>query len=246
MNKKILLFFVFIMIISLPVFAASINDLMIQADAAYALRENVAKAKESAKVYAQILEMDAQNYAAAWKLARAYYWIGDHSGDDKLEVYEQGEAFARKAIEIRPNGAEGHFWLGVNLGRIGETRGVLNSLFLVDPIKKEMEAILSVNPNDDSALYVLSVLYRKAPGWPVSIGDSDKSLDFALKAVKYAPQRHLNRIGLAEIYRAKGEKDKAIEQLNIAIALPLEKDRAPEGREDIKTARSLLNELTQQ
>ncbi len=224
--------------------AEEVDSLLEQADFFYGSREVIESCEKSIELYEKVLEIDPQNYEACWRIARACKWLGDkYPKEERIEILEKGERFSKKAIEINPQGVEGHFWLGVSLGRIGEERGVLNSLFLVGPIKDEMEKVLELDPEHDGAHYVLSSLYRQAPGWPLSCGDINKAEEHALLAIKYQPNDILNHIGLAEVYMSKGKNKEAKKELLTALELPFEDDRIPEGEMDKAVARELLEEV---
>ena len=242
--KKSLLLLALVLVLSSGTHAASISSLMTDADALYASRETLSSCEKSIELYEKMLSADPKNYDACWKTARSCKFLGDkYPSDSRAAILEKGEKFSRRAIEISFDKVEGHFWLGVCLGRIGEERGVLNSLFLVGPIKDEMEKCLSVDPTYAGAHHVLGVLYRKAPGWPLSSGDMDKAQEHALLAVKYLPSSTLNHLGLAEVYIARDKNKEAKEQLNIVLTLPLEPDRAPEDKDDKARAQELLKEV---
>ena len=224
-------------------FALETADFLAEANELYAGRADLSSCEESIKIYEEILAADPQNSEAAWRLSRAYFYLGNHTQGEKIPIFDKGQAAARQAIEINPNEVEAHFWLGVNMGRVGEEQGVLNSLFLVGPIKDEMEAAIKIDPDYAGAYYTLSVLYRKAPGWPLSIGDSDKALEYAKKAVELKSTHHLYYLGLAEAYLSKGKKEKATQVLEKILDMPIEKEYIPEDTEDIEKARKLLKNI---
>ncbi|MCX5750972.1 MAG: tetratricopeptide repeat protein [Candidatus Saganbacteria bacterium] len=242
LKKQVLGLLVFGILVS-AAFAENPTDLMKRADLLYDGRRELVKCQESLNLYHEILKMDPQNSEAAWKLSRGYYFLGDRISVDKISAYEKGEAAAKRAIAINPKESEAHFWLGVNMGRIGEERGVLNSLFLVQPIKDEMDVVINIDPNYAGADHVLSVLYRKAPGWPISIGDGDKALKYAEKAIALDPDRLLYRVGIAEVYIAQGKKTEAKLILEKVLDMPLEKGYIPEDESAKDTARFILKNL---
>jgi len=242
--KNLILAICFICLFVSAAFSQDNASLISQADLLYSSREVVSNAEGALNIYAQALASDPTNYEAAWKASQVCKYLGDkYPSDSKLPILESGEAYARKAIAIDPDRAEGHFWLGVSLGRIGEERGVLNSLFLVGPIKDEMEAVLKINPKHDGAHHVLAVLYRKAPGWPLSSGDINKAKEEALLSVQYGPQRTLNHLGLAEVYMSMDKNKDAKQELLMVIDMPLEPDRVPEDKDDKAQAKALLDEV---
>ena len=224
--------------------AEEIDEIMFEADTYYGSREISGSAETSVKLYEEALKIDPYYYDAYWKLARAYKWLGDHAKEgERIPLYEKGEKHAKDAIEVKEDGGEGHFYYGMLIGKIGEERGVLNSLFLVDPIKKEMENVLEIEPGQGDAHIALSVLYRKAPGWPFSCGDTKKAKKHALKAIEYNPNRIRYYLELGRAYVSMGDYENARKVLETAIDLPFESDFVPEGKKDKKDAKELLEEI---
>jgi hypothetical protein len=48
-------------------------------DTLYAQREDLSKARDAAKIWADRLAQDPRDFESAWKLARAQYWLGGHT-----------------------------------------------------------------------------------------------------------------------------------------------------------------------
>ncbi|MCX5725709.1 MAG: hypothetical protein NT030_00765 [Candidatus Saganbacteria bacterium] len=107
----------------------------------------------------------------------------------------------------------------------------------------EMETCIKIDPTYDEAHYVLGVLYRKAPGWPLSCGDIKKSKGELLLAIKYNPNRLLSHLGLAETYTNTGDYNEAREELNKVISMPFEPDRTPEDKEYKAQAAQILKDI---
>jgi hypothetical protein len=149
-----------------------------------------------------------------WRLSRLEKWVGDQAqtSDQQLAHYQKSEALAKEAITANEKCAECHFWLGVAYGKIGQTRGVLQSLFLVAPIEREMEITLSLNPQHSGAHHVLGVVYRLIPGF---IGGSlDKSISELSTAVQLNRFSTAHYVELARSYEAAGMREKEMEVLD--------------------------------
>src|SRR6516164_2372315 len=87
------------------------------ADTLYADRANLASARRAVEMWTADLARDPRDFNAAWKIARADYWIGGHApGGERRRVYEQGIDVGRKAIALQPGRPEGHFWVAANMG----------------------------------------------------------------------------------------------------------------------------------
>src|SRR5262245_57130078 len=92
-----------------------------EADALYANRTDLASARRSAELWSVAVRQDAKNFDAAWKLARADYWLGTHAPENERRTFlEAGVEAGRTAAATQPNRPEGHFWMAANMGALAE------------------------------------------------------------------------------------------------------------------------------
>ncbi len=222
--------------------AQSPGPLVEQGDALYAERADPAKAKEARAKYEAALAAGEDAYEASWRLARVCYWIGDHTAasDVKKKIFLDGVEHAKKAVELDPNRAEGHFWLGVCYGVYGEAKGVLKSLALVKPIKEAMRRVLEIDPAYDrgGADRVLGRVYHEVPR--IAGGSEKTSLAHLLKAVEYGPRVGLNLLYLADTYISLDRFDDARRTLETVLTLEPYPDLLPETEEERAQARERL------
>src|SRR5471032_1023397 len=67
------------------------------ADTLYADRANLASARRAADMWSAALTGDARDFDAAWKLARADYWLGGHGSEAERRTFlEHGIDAGRK------------------------------------------------------------------------------------------------------------------------------------------------------
>lgn len=124
-----------------------------------------------------------------WRAARETLELGDIADDshkpqaDILAIFTEGEGYADKAIAADPTNDLGYYWKSSNIGRWGQVKGILNSLFKAGPMKDLLVKDLSINPDRSDAYYVLGQLYRELPGWPASFGNVDAAVSLGRKAV---------------------------------------------------------------
>ncbi len=124
-----------------------------------------------------------------WRAARETLNLGDTADDAKkpqgdiLAIFSEGEGYADKAIAADPQNDLGYYWKSANIGRWGQTKGILNSLFKAGPMKDLLVKELSLNSERTDPYYVLGQLYRELPGWPVSFGNIDAAVSLGRKAV---------------------------------------------------------------
>lgn len=189
---------------------------------------NAAAQNESnARAMRSYLEADARykrepkGVEAAWQFGRACFDLADISTNstERAKVAEKGIAACNQALAQNPALAVAHYYLGMNLGELAQTRG-LTALKLVDQMEKEFEL---ARTSDEHLDYAgpdrnLGMLYRDAPSW-ISIGSKSKAKKHLLRAVELAPGYPENRLNLAEGYVKWSDRNgarrevKALEEL---------------------------------
>lgn len=180
-------------------------------------------------------------------LAEVNFWLGEtaEDADDKLAFYDEGVQCGEAGVGIDENSLEANFWLAVCYGAFGQEKGVMQSLALVQPIKKAAEKAANI---DGSYFYggpwrVLGRLYHKAPGFPISLGSTKKAIESLEKAVAAGEKFFLNRLFLAEAYLSNRDKAKAREQLEWLINAAPNKNHEREDKDIKLQARALLESL---
>jgi hypothetical protein len=124
-----------------------------------------------------------------WRASRETLELGDiaeaatTTHGDILAVFTLGEQYADNAIAADPKNDLGYYWKSSNIGRWGQVKGILNSLFKAGPMKDLLVKELSLNPERTDPYYVLGQLYRELPGWPASFGNIDAAVSLGRKAV---------------------------------------------------------------
>jgi tetratricopeptide (TPR) repeat protein len=243
--KRILLFVLAILLIPVAVHAqGEIDKLMKEGDALYNQREQ-GKAKDAIKVFEKIVAIDPESYDAYWKIGLAYYWLGrvEDSDSRKQTLYKEGIEFCKLAVELKPEKAEAHFWLGTLYGKFGEAKGVLQSLHLVPHIQKEMNTVIKLDSKyqGGGAYRVLGRLYYKLPSFKG--GDINKSEEYLRKAIELGPTNLMNHTFLAETLIKKDKKDEAKKELQKVLDMPPEPGLEPEAKIEKKTAKSIMEEI---
>ena len=219
---KTKMFFLFLVFLSFSVsaFSQEPEELIAQGDKLYAEMKDMATAEEARAKY-QEAAAKAGSYEAFWKLARILYYIGDRTEGKKerMIIFSQGVYYAKRAVEMEPEKPDGHYWLGVNYGVYGETKGVLKSLSLVKPIKQAMNKVIELNRGyeDGGPDRVLGRVYFKVPG--IAGGSKKKSLEHLLKSKELGPNDPLTRYYLADTLLSQDEVDKAREELEFVLSM---------------------------
>ncbi|TET60883.1 MAG: hypothetical protein E3J47_06280 [Candidatus Stahlbacteria bacterium] len=170
---------------------------------------NAENLTESRDILQGVVESEPDNLRANYELSRVYYKLGDgvETKDEKLEMYNKGKEYGKKAKKIDDNSASAHFWYVVNVGRIGQTKGVLNSLFLVPEIKDEVNKILKIDPKHTGALDVKAMLYYELPG--LLGGNVNKTIELLSKAIEIDSNYSLLYVDMASSYIKKKDYENA-------------------------------------
>ena len=178
-----------------------------------------------------------------------YLWSRVHvqKGDDarskaeKLTYFGGAKAIAETLIALNDRNDDGHCWWGVAQGRIGQTRGVLNSLFMVSGLKKAFGRTLELNPSHPTALDALGVLYYELPGF--AGGSLAKSEQYYKRGIESAPNYTLLRLDLAKVYLKEKRLYAARAQLDTLLATTDAKYPADAELDDKPEARQLLKQI---
>jgi tetratricopeptide (TPR) repeat protein len=112
----------------------------------------------------------------------------------------------RTLIARQPNLASGHYYLAMNMAQLARTK-LLGALPMLSQMESEWKTALALDDKMDYAgpdRYV-GLLYREAPGWPVSLGDAGKARQHLLRAVELSPNFPENYLNLIESYIAWDE-----------------------------------------
>jgi tetratricopeptide (TPR) repeat protein len=216
-------------------------------DALYATRQDAGSAERAAEIWAGRLGGAPADFEAAWKLARARYWLGGHAPQESRRKYfEDGITAARAAIATQPNRPEGHFWLAANMGALAESFGMRAGIKYRKPIREALERVLKIDPGfqQGSADRALGRWYFKVPG--LFGGSNEKSEQHLRKSLTYNPNSAASLFFLAETLEDMDRKDEARATLQKVLDAPIDPDWAPEDREFKEKAKTMLAQIQKQ
>ena len=176
------------------------------------LTNSVSPSVRVEKIYraAQIrFQSEPNNPEAAWQFARACFDCADAATKDseRERLANEGIAASRRLLAREPKLAVAHYYLGMNLGQLAQTK-LLGALKLVDEMETEFERARELDEKIDFAGpdRNLGMLYFDAPGWPTSVGSRSKAKKHMLRAVQLSPDYPENYLNLLEAYLKWGDR----------------------------------------
>ena len=186
-------------------------------------------------------EADPETWTA---LARVCFIWGDvraTTPEQKLAAYEQGKNAARRAIELAPRSAMAHLFYGINLGRWGQTRGVLRSLFLLPELRETIRQTLELDPRHPAAYALAGNVDYEVPGFlGGSLDGAERSFRKGLEVdAHFTPLR----VGLAKVLRKQGRTTEAQQELRAVLDETAPANPAEWSMRDAPEARALLQAI---
>jgi tetratricopeptide (TPR) repeat protein len=213
-----------------------------EADRLYFQRHQGRNLEDSITLLERQLKSAPEQPAVLWRLGRSLLRLGERQNAkaDKLAAYTSAEKLLTKAVGLAPRDPQAHYWLGLAMGRRGQVRGVLQSLFLVGPLRREMRTVLKLDPKNGGAHHVLGEMLMEIP--TVAGGDKKKGVQELELAARLEPDYAPHFIDLAGAYIAVGQKAKAKAALKHIAAIRSPADPG-EYDENVQDARELLKKL---
>jgi tetratricopeptide (TPR) repeat protein len=203
-------------------------------------RERVFDFEGAYRSYRAAAQADTTTYELWWRLAkvagdRGQRFEFDGQKPEAEAAYAEAVRASRRAVRLAPEGWEGHSGLAANLGRYALFEGGKKRIAFSREVKAEADRALVLNPDDDRSDHVLArwnrtlarlnFLERAAAKVVYGGLPEGASMNHAVtlfeKAIALAPGSANHRLELGRTYLQLGLKDKAREQLDVAIAAPV-------------------------
>ena len=220
------------------------TEKLAEAEPLYEGRDDMTKARVAVTALRQAHTADYSNYEAAWKLARAAFYVGDRTDNDteRDNMFREGTDAGKAAVQLQPGKPEGHFWLGANYGGTA-AHSTLSNLSSFQDIKGEMEAVVKIDESYQgySAYLGLGRLYLRAP--KVLGGDVGKAIEYLQKGLKANPNNTVMRYELAEAYAANNRDAEAKKQIETILAATPDPKYVAEHKDAIEKAKKLQQKL---
>jgi tetratricopeptide (TPR) repeat protein len=226
-------------IAAILLFAAPCAPLVAQGATAAIADGDVAHARYDSRgaldAYTLALESDSTSYEALWKASRDAADLGQATPDDDVReaLYQQATDFARRAVAIREDDAEGHFALARALGLRALSVGPRARVKYATEVRAEALRALAIDSLHPGALHVMGVwnaevmrlngftrfFAKNVLGGKVFDEASwENAVRYMERAVAVDPQRLTHRLDLGMIYLDTDQKAKAREMFESVVS----------------------------
>jgi tetratricopeptide (TPR) repeat protein len=201
-------------------------------------------------LYEQAAALDPRNALPSIRMARTCLALGDWLGKDELQWYERGEQAAERALALREDSAEAHFYLAANRGNVVNLKPFWKvSPTVVADLEKHLLRALELDPRHARALHMMGVLLDETPG-PLRlllVGRKEQVEGYLTRAVEADADRYAYiRWSLVEFYRDAGRPALARAQAQAVLAMTGPVDRRLWAAKYRPTAEALLKNLAAQ
>jgi tetratricopeptide (TPR) repeat protein len=229
--------------------SAAVADDLIAAERLFHSRDDEAALEEAIAAYSALIENAELTVDQQYLCLKNLTLLHDFKGvnfcperDQQMTVFQAAQSYAERMVEIAPERPDGHYLLAVAMGRVARTRGILQSLFMAKPMRDRLENAVELDPNHVDALRVLSMLYNEAPGWPVSIGNKQKALEYVERAYELNPEDIGVLVQLARMRKHYGKTEEAKALLRLALDIDVPEEKRVDSIEERREAQKLLSE----
>ncbi len=172
-----------------------------------------------------------------WRLGRSLMRQGEglEGKKKRIPAFQHAEEIIKNSVAIDSHSADAHFWLGVTMGRRGQARGIMNSLFMIGDLKSEMKTTLELDPKYGGAHHVLAEFYSQLPGF--AGGSRKKAREEYEQAAALTPTNAVVLESYAESLHSDGQDAQAKAVLDRLFSLkdPADPAEYPDNVADGKT-----------
>ena len=177
-------------------------------------------------------------------LTRAWFLFAEQRAKtepEKIAAYERARDVAKRAVELAPNDPDAHLWYAITLGSWSHAKGLLHSAIALRNLRKEVEVVLKLDPNNIEAHVMAGSIDRELP---VLLGADRRGAEEHFKtAQRLDPRLTGVRVELAKLYINMGRYAEARQQLQSVLDEKAPTDRPRWTLKEVPQARQMLESI---
>jgi tetratricopeptide (TPR) repeat protein len=234
MARKLVVAVLLVLASAIPVLSAGAQtaaEWISKGDAAYTARN----ASDAVAAYEKALAADPNNYDALWRVSRSETDLASYepNSDQRTAMFKTAQDEAAHAVQVNPNGADGHFLLAEALGRMALTLGARDRVKYAGKVRDQAVECLKIEPKHAGCLHVMGVwnaevmrlngftrmVARNFLGGQIfSEASWDNARKYLEESVTNDPRRIVHRLDLARVYSDMGLKSAAKTEYEAVIS----------------------------
>lgn len=192
-----------------------------QADALTDKGPQVADLRRSLRCVNAILAQDPAHEGAAWRAARALYFLSEAEPQKAMRAELSGRCMDAAHVAMTSGqSAAGHYWGGLCMGARAQAKS-MEAMELLPKMVEVGRTAVALDPNIEHGgpHRLLGGIFLRAPAWPTSVGDIDEALTHLEEAVKVDSSWPENHLMYAEALAADERFEEAAAELSTAQTL---------------------------
>lgn len=187
--------------------------------------------------YDSALALEPRSYRALCDAAREAVDLGefDRTPGGQATLYRVGEQYARRAVAVNSQDAEGHFQLARALGRNALSKGTRDRIKFAREVRTEALEALKDDPKHAGALHVMGVWnaeVMRLNGFSRMIAKNflggevfgraswDEAVRYMEASVAAEPNRLVHRLDLGKVYADVGDSKRARVEFEYLVHAP--------------------------
>jgi tetratricopeptide (TPR) repeat protein len=195
--------------------------------------------------YEKAVALRKGDYELLWEISKRYQIFGQTLGKAqkkrKLEAWSRGLEHGQRAVEVNPDGKEGHFYYMANLGAMAQCKGTLTSLWKLRKIKREMERTLELDPDWPPILLARAQYLMEMPG--IFGGDKEEAMRLCQRVIELDPDHLPTYVTMARLLAEDRRYKEALAELNKVLLCENPRQYANYLKVDRPRAEAVLEEI---
>ncbi len=154
----------------------------------------------------------------ATELAGLYLDLGneiDQASDQRIAEYKEGARIAQRALQLREDLPDAHFYYAANLGSAAYLQGILASLVNLQDLTNHVTRTLELQEDHAPAHHMRGMMLEELP-WFLG-GDSERALQHLQRSVEIDKYYMHARLHLGEAYLDRDMIEEAIQELQFVV-----------------------------
>lgn len=221
------------LVLSTPARGQSADGYLAAGDRSYGLHD----APGALAHYELAAAADTLSYEASWKASRSAADLEPRArgtGARHAALLQKAESYARRAVALRSDGAEGHFALARALGVAARSKGARDRVRYAGDVRDHALECLRYDPAHSGCLHIMGawnaevmrlprlerfVARRLLGGRAFGSASWAEAIRYMEAAVAAAPDRIVHRTELAEVYADRGRFADARREYETALRI---------------------------